>query len=817
MGQRTREGAPATQARNAENGGQAARRRLMRAIGGWFAAGDGWAALALILLPILARTPELLGLVHANALSYFAALGTRSHGFVGGQPTIDPNIGFTSQALGAQAAHQWLAGRVPWWNPYEGVGTPLAGEMQSAAFFPLTMLLVFPWGQTVFHVGLQIIAGLATWALLRQLGLAPLAAFTGGVLFEFNGVFAWLANAVVNPVAFLPLLLLGIERALASVRRMPVAGDEARGWRGWARDAATGWTWIAVALALSLLSGFPEVAYLDGLLAALWALARQTTLRGWLPRARFALKLALGLVVGVAIAAPPLLAFADYTRVANLGVHGAGTASMALPNLSLVQYLFPYVYGGIFQYSAPPGVAISWGNIGGYVGATVAFLALLGAVSARRNLPLRIALVAWIALMVGRSVGAQPFAAIVNHLPLVDTVAVYRYANASWILAAIVLAALAIDDWRGSRRDKLKALACAAITLGGLCLGALWLALPTLRALFQNPLFLKKLSVGSLAVEVGAILALLAALLLTRASPDGEASPSTRTLAALRVRPQALLMSLFAVALALAYFIYPMLANPRQVTVDTAAIRYLQAHSGYQRFFTLGPFQPNYGAYFDLASVNYDDVPSPQRWADYVHAHLDPYANPLLFLNIPRPPGAPSLADEVAARLPAYEAVGVKYVLTVPGDQPFAALPASQRPTLVYQDAVLWIYQTPDPAPLFGVADGASCQMRTRSWTEADTVCAAPATLIYRGMADPGWRATINGRPVAITIQDGVFQRVNLPAGPSRVSFTYAPPHAELALLAAALGVLALAAACAISLWQRTPQSAQQERSRLAV
>src|SRR5512142_3449252 len=109
MGQRTREGAPTAQAREAGQGSQSARLRLARAIGGWFATGDGWAALALILLPILARLPELLGLVHANALGYTAALGTASPGFVGGQPTIDPNVGFTSQALGAQAAHQWLA------------------------------------------------------------------------------------------------------------------------------------------------------------------------------------------------------------------------------------------------------------------------------------------------------------------------------------------------------------------------------------------------------------------------------------------------------------------------------------------------------------------------------------------------------------------------------------------------------------------------------------------------------------------------------------------------------------------------------------
>ncbi|MFI5277139.1 MAG: hypothetical protein ACHQ1E_07710, partial [Ktedonobacterales bacterium] len=75
------------------------------------------------------------------------------------------------------------------------------------------------------------------------------------------------------------------------------------------------------------------------------------------------------------------------------------------------------------------------------------------------------------------------------------------------------------------------------------------------------------------------------------------------------------------------------------------------------------------------------------------------------------------------------EAVGVKYALTTPGDQPFARLPASQRPTLVYQDAVMWIYQTPDPAPLFGVASG-SCRAQTRSWTRADVVCATPAMLL---------------------------------------------------------------------------------------
>src|SRR6185437_10403878 len=128
-------------------------------------------------------------------------------------------------------------------------------------------------------------------------------------------------------------------------------------------------------------------------------------------------------------------------------------------------------------------------------------------------------------------------------------------------------------------------------------------------------------------------------------------------------------------------------------------------------------------SYFDVASINVNDVPASQRWADYVQAHLDPYANPNLFLNLPSGPGIPSLADEVAARLPAYEAVGVKYVLTPPGAQPFAHVPASARPALVYQDATLWIYQTPAPAPLFS-AVGDGCSIQTTSWTDASATCA---------------------------------------------------------------------------------------------
>jgi ABC-type multidrug transport system fused ATPase/permease subunit len=129
-----------------------------------------------------------------------------------GYNTIDPNDGFTAQALGHAAAEQWLSGHVPYWNHYEGVGAPLAGEMQSAAFFlPLVLLLHFSNGLLYMHICLEIIAGISTYLFLRRLKLSHAAAFTGGVAFALSAAFVWLTNAVVNPVAFLPMLFLGVE------------------------------------------------------------------------------------------------------------------------------------------------------------------------------------------------------------------------------------------------------------------------------------------------------------------------------------------------------------------------------------------------------------------------------------------------------------------------------------------------------------------------------------------------------------------------------------------------------------------------------
>lgn len=224
---------------------------------------------------------------------------------------LDPHAGLTMQSLGGLAARDWLSGIIPWWNPYSGLGLPLAAEMQPGAFFlPFVLLLSLEHGLILQKVLLQALAGLATYALLRRLGLTRAAALLGGICYQLNGSFAWFADAPITPIAFLPLFLLGIEHAL----------DAARTGR------AGGWAAIGVAVGYSLYAGFPETAYLNGLLALAWAVLRWATeARG--VRLGFLRKVAAGGLSGLLAAAPLLLPFAQFMAVADESPASISTAS----------------------------------------------------------------------------------------------------------------------------------------------------------------------------------------------------------------------------------------------------------------------------------------------------------------------------------------------------------------------------------------------------------------------------------------------------------------------------------------------------------
>ena len=205
-----------------------------------------------MLVVLAGNAMYVLRLANNNPISWTAGISHHLCRVTCGRPAIDPNVGFITQSLGHQAALDVLHGHFPWWNYFEGLGQPLAGEMQSAALFPLTLLFALSSGLLWFHVSLEVIAGISTYFLARRLSLPVFFATFAGMLFALNGTYAWLGNAVLNPVAFLPMLLLGIEMIIDS-------GPSA---------SKRGWYIAAIALALSIYAGFPEVAYFDGLYGA---------------------------------------------------------------------------------------------------------------------------------------------------------------------------------------------------------------------------------------------------------------------------------------------------------------------------------------------------------------------------------------------------------------------------------------------------------------------------------------------------------------------------------------------------------------------
>lgn len=706
---------------------------------------------------VLGNLLYVLGVFDPNPINVTSGLASVVRGgILPGSFTIDPNNGFTSQALGHLAALDLLHGHLPWWNPYEGVGAPLAGEMQAAALFPPTLLVAFSGGQLPFHMLLEAVAGLATYALLLRLGISRWVAVAGGCAFAVSGTFSWFQHAPVNPIPFLPLLLLGVERARS-------ASTEPSPHR---------WGLIAIALALSVYAGFPETAYLDGLLVALWAGVRAAGL-GRTEVLAYARKLGAGLLAGALLAAPILVAFADYLPAADLAGHASGFDGAYLHAPLSAALFFPYEFGPIFgfnAYVASGTQAVPWGAFGGYLTTTLLFFATVS-LYARRHRVLRLALVAWIVIAIGRMYGIPPLDHLFDLLPAMSKVAAYRYLPPSVELAFVVLAALGIDD---VRRREVRAwfVGLALATSAAVALFAAGEGASLLHDLQAAP-HIRSWTLLSIVWGLGIMVAAAVGALVLRRSA--------------RVSVLAGLLVLDALAM----FVVPQFSAPRQATVDTALVRWIQRHAGTGRFYTLGPFQPNYGSYFRVGEADVNDVPMPENFARYITTHLDTNVNPSIFTGTTTSlPTGPSPLEEFVRNLRSYEAIGVRFLLAAPGGVPTATV-RSTGLTEVYAGTVADVYRLPHPEPLYTVVSG-SCTLSAEHVGALVARCRGPATVQRRELEMAGWTATANGRAIPVRPSDGIFQSIQLGSGVSDVTFSFVPPHEGEALLALAVGLAAL-------------------------
>lgn len=706
-------------------------------------AGDWRWAAALAVLPVLANLHLLLGYFSAAPLYMYSGLSPGMPRNYLPPPTIDFNIGAISEALGRRAVLELLNGSLPWWNPFEGVGMPLAGEMQSAALLPFTSLLALPDGLLYLHVLLQIIAGVFTYLFMRRVGVSPFAACAAGALFEFNGTLAWLPT---EPIAFMPVILYGVEGEIGRI--------------------AGSWRWVAAGVALSLYAGFPEMAYIDGLLVAVWTLARLWALPG---RALLSagLHISAGVLSGLLLATPLLVAFWDYLSVATVVMHQHGFFShFHMPRVDLAALFLPYAFGNI-DNSANIGVLAGfWALAGGYMGIGLITLGLLG-LWGRKHRPLRIVLALWAGLIWSAAYGV-PIGRLMWLIPFLSNSAFYRYFDPSFAMVLIVLAAFALDDLRHSPLPGRR----------------YWLTLALSAALLGICLFAGR----HLVADAGRPLWFRASLLMAAVMFAGMVCAGLPRVSPARRRQ---ILGGLAVAEALLNFMVPTFNNPRHPSLALGGIRFLQQHVGIQRVFSAGVLAPNYGSYFGIAEIDDCDLPLPANWLNFRMTHLDRYASALIFDGHARFPwGGPPIAEELGRNFTQYEQVGVKFVLAAPGDKPFSALPHGVPvPPAVYSDRIMTIYQLPHPRPYF---DAPQCSLSPQSRTLVLSNCPASTVLTRLELYMPGWRVWVNGQRQPLAESGGLFQQVQLPAGLATVRFAFRPPFIGYAYVAFALGLLIL-------------------------
>jgi hypothetical protein len=302
--------------------------------------------------------------------------------------------GLQSVALGGDLLLQqlpwrhWMqqelaAGRFPLWDPAPMGGLPLFANTQVGVLYPLNLLWVlFPIGPALgFVLALKLwLAGLGMWLFLRAMDLHPSAALLSALGLMFS---AWMVD-------LLPWQLTGVYLLL------PWMAWAAYAWCRQSRRAAL--PALAILSALTIFAGHPETLFIVGVTLALWALSLLSVAH---PRrlARQAAGLALSAVLGLALGAVqflPLFQALELSHTALQRRPSAAAASFHLETGLMSDWLLPRTWGHFGEGVLSTGTSFTEGN--GYVG-LVALLGLAFVVAAawQRRLRLRLAL-PWVAI-----------------------------------------------------------------------------------------------------------------------------------------------------------------------------------------------------------------------------------------------------------------------------------------------------------------------------------------------------------------------------------------------------------------------------------
>lgn len=113
------------------------------------------------------------------------------------------------------------------------------------------------------------------------------------------------------------------------------------------------------------------------------------------------------------------------------------------------------------------------------------------------------------------------------------------------------------------------------------------------------------------------------------------------------------------------------------------------------------------------------------------------------------------------------------------------------------------------PSGLEASPGAASYRPRGPQEAQVEVRTPAPALVLVRNAFDPGWEATVDGRPATVLAADFVLQAVPVPAGRHMVEFRYRDPAVGAGLAGSAAALALLSAAAALGVLARRRARAQ--------
>jgi hypothetical protein len=682
-------------------------------------------------------------------------------------------------------------GRLPLWNPYAGCGAPHLANGQSAVFDPfhaIAYLECLPDAYAWMAVARLWVAGLGMFLLARSWGLGPWGRWFAGLAFPLCGFpILWLLYPVTNVAIWMPWLFVATDRALD--RPSP-------------RSAGL----LSLAVGCVLLGGHIQTSahvLLAGGAYALWKCWRSRRVE------RGLLAWTLGTALGVGVGAVAVLPLGFYLSRSPVWADRAAERPPAWlirrPRvLDALCTARPYLFGS--QRRVHPNLAKALGvhnlneSAGGFAGlATLIWLAP-AAWPARRTNP-RVGFLA--ALAVFGALGAfqvPPVDNLLRTVPVLD-VADNRRLTLWVAFGLVMLGGIGLDRLSGSCRGRAWGLAIASWAVAALVLliasGAVARAGPWLsaraeahyaRAAAETPgadpasyrerahrqveqaiSFLPRYLATSAAI-------LLALVALAMAVRSNSLRPAIARGAVLALT----LLDLLTFASGVNPAIAREADRPASPVLDALRTRVgLSA-----RIVALGPeLPPNSMMRYGLADVrNYDSVELSRSLA---------WLAPLY------EPGARARTSRrdvtwfgvLRARDRLREARVAAVVAATP---PPSGAFADVEP--IGAAWVAWL----DPAPLASSASGRPAEILAYEPGEIRLRLDPDGgdRLIVRETYDPGWRAEVDGRPVAVAPAFDTFLTVPVTSGSRRVLLRYDPPEMRWALglsaaaLAAATGLL---------------------------